>query len=97
MQTCLQSSCDAQTYRTHGSFLQLWFEATTHHKLQGQYQPWGGLWSADNAESFISNAVHMYTCETDWNLWQQRGLELLRDLYDHDTSLKVVQVADARR
>ena len=85
------NSC-TQTYRSRGSFLQLWFEAAAHQNLQGQYQPWGGLWTADSAETFISNAVHMYTSEAEWGGWQQQGLQLLHELYDRDTTLQAVQV-----
>ena len=71
----------------------MWFEASAHQNLQGQYQPWGGLWTADSAETFSSNATHMYTSEAEWGGWQQTGLQLLHELYDRDTSLQTVQVA----
>jgi hypothetical protein len=84
--------CVLQTYRSPGSFLQLWFEAAAHQKLQGQYETWGGLWTADNADAFVQDAVRMYTAEEDWHTWQQRGFELLKNLYNKEARLRIVKV-----
>ena len=85
-----------QTYRSCGSFLQLWFEAAAHQKLQGQYETWGGLWTADNADAFVQDAVRMYRAEEDWHTWQQRGFELLRNLYNKEARLGIVKVMFGR-
>lgn len=84
---------DTQTYRSLGSFLQLWFDATAHVKLQGQYKTWGGLWTADNMDSFVADAVHMYTHTDEWRIWQQQGFQLLQDLYEQEARLQIVKDA----
>lgn len=81
-----------QTYRSPGSFLQLWFEAAAHQELQGQCEPWGGLWTADSADAFVQDAVRMYRAEEDWHTWQQRGFELLQNLYNKEARLRIVKV-----
>ena len=81
-----------QTYRSPGSFLQLWFEAAAHQELQGQCEPWGGLWTADSADAFVQDAVRMYRAEEDWHTWQQRGFELLQNLYNKEARLHIVKV-----
>lgn len=89
-------SCFLQTYRHHDSFLQLWFEIAAHQKLQkqlpGASTTWGGLWTADTAEAFVTDAVHMYIAEEEWSVWQQRGYELLDGLYNQAARLQVVKV-----
>lgn len=47
---------------------------------------------ATDAESFAANAVHLYTCEDDWQMCQERGFELLESLYSKANRLKIVQV-----
>ncbi|KAL0047950.1 hypothetical protein WJX82_003974 [Trebouxia sp. C0006] len=84
---------DTQTYRSPGSFLQLWFEAAAHQELQGQCEPWGGLWTADSADAFVQDAVRMYRAEEDWHTWQQRGFELLQNLYNKEARLRIVKDA----
>ena len=85
-----------QTYRRPDSFLQLWFEVAAHQKLRKQLPEasitWGGLWTADTAEAFASDAVHVYTAEEEWSTWQQRGYELLDSLYNQAARLQVVKV-----
>ena len=54
---------------------------------------WGGLWTANSAESFACNAVSMYTAERRGQAWQQQGFSLLRTLYARDARLQVVKVS----
>lgn len=83
-----------QVYQPPAKFLQLWFEAGTHMDQPAQQEgSWGGLWTANSAESFACNAVSMYTAEETWQTWQQQGFSLLRALYAHDARLQVVKVS----
>ena len=45
-----------------------------------------------DAESLAANAVHLYTCEDEWQMCQERGFELLEALYSKADRLKIVQV-----
>lgn len=72
--------------------MQLWLDAAAHDALKPQYQLWGGLWTATNAETFAVDAVRMYTSEAEWQSWQERGFQLLSALYYKDDRLKTVQV-----
>ncbi len=85
-----------QTYRSPSRFLQLWFEAAAHAKLEGLYEAWGGLWTANTAQIFAANAVCMYTDTDEWPVWQQRGFELLQELYTQEDRLQVVKVMPGR-
>ena len=64
----------------------------THASQAAQCESWGGLWTATDADSLAANAVHLYTCEDEWQMCQERGFELLEALYSKAHRLKVVQV-----
>lgn len=72
--------------------MKVWYDATILASQAAQCKIWGGLWTATDAESLAANAVHLYTCEEEWQMCQERGFELLESLYSRADRLKIVQV-----
>ena len=44
-------------------------------------------------DSFVADAVHMYTHTDEWHVWQQQGFQLLQDLYEQEARLQIVKVS----
>ena len=59
---------------------------------------WGGVYKHFTAENMATAASDVYLDFTKWNAFQQRGFELLRELYDAKSRLDDVhrRIEDAK-